>query len=34
MHDKYSKLLKRIPKKETEKVKKIEEIIDIYKKRI
>jgi tRNA (adenine22-N1)-methyltransferase len=34
MHDKYSKLLKRIPKKEIEKVKKIEEIIEIYKKRI
>jgi tRNA (adenine22-N1)-methyltransferase len=34
MHDKYSKLIKRIPKKEIEKVKKIEEIIEIYKKRI
>jgi len=34
MHDKYSKLLKRIPKKEIDKVKKIEEIIEIYKKRI
>jgi tRNA (adenine22-N1)-methyltransferase len=34
MHDKYSKLVKRIPKKEVEKIKKINEIIEIYKKRI
>jgi tRNA (adenine22-N1)-methyltransferase len=34
MHDKYAKLVKRIPKKETEKIKKLNEIIDIYKKRI
>lgn len=34
MHDKYSKLVKRIPKKEVEKIKKLNEIIDIYKKRI
>jgi tRNA (adenine22-N1)-methyltransferase len=33
MLDKYSKLIKRIPKKETEKIKTIQEIIDIYKKR-
>lgn len=34
MRDKYSKLVKRIPKKEVEKIKKINEIIEIYKKRI
>ena len=34
MYDKYSKLIKRIPKKETEKIKNLSEIIEIYKKRI
>ena len=34
MHDKYAKLIKRIPKKEIEKIKKLDEIIEIYKKRI
>ena len=34
MHDKYSRLIKKIPKKEVSKIKKLEEIIEIYKKRI
>jgi tRNA (adenine22-N1)-methyltransferase len=34
MHDKYSRLIKKIPKKEISKIKKLEEIIEIYKKRI
>jgi tRNA (adenine22-N1)-methyltransferase len=34
MHDKYSRLIKKIPKKEVSKIKKLEEIIEIYKKRL
>jgi tRNA (adenine22-N1)-methyltransferase len=34
MHDKYTRLIKKIPKKEVSKIKKLEEIIEIYKKRI
>jgi len=34
MHDKYSRLIRKIPKKESSKIKKLTEIIEIYKKRI